>query len=89
MRSNRWYYYSCEKRNIDKSILARTVADTGTIVAPLMPWNVNAIIIHSIIGVSAIQYAPFAVLCFLNPMVMLIGEFISFSRLKTTSESVA
>lgn len=78
-----------EKRNIDKSILARTVADTGTIVAPLMPWNVNAVIIYSIIGVSAIQYAPFAVLCFLNPIVMLIGEFISFSRLKTTSESVA
>lgn len=78
-----------EKIKVDKSVLARTVADTGTIVAPLMPWNVNAVIINSIIGVSAIQYAPFAVLCFINPIVMILIEIISSKRAKFIIEEVA
>jgi Na+:H+ antiporter, NhaC family len=54
---------------IDTSILARTISDTGTIIAPLMPWNVNAIIIGMISGVSALSYGPYAVLCYVAPLV--------------------
>lgn len=75
-------------RGIDRSILARTVADSGTIISPLMPWNVNAVIILSITGISALQYAPFAVLCFLNPIVMLLVEYIHFVKLKRVGSKV-
>ena len=57
---------------VDNTVLARTISDTGTIIAPLFPWNVNALIIGMISGVPAIAYAPYAVLCYLCPLVTLL-----------------
>jgi len=51
--------------------LARTISDTGTIIAPLMPWNVNALIIGTVVGVTS-GYAIFAVLCYISPIITLI-----------------
>jgi len=59
---------------LDRSILARTISDTGTIIAPLMFWNVNAIIIYGITGISAISYAPYGVLCYICPLVTAISS---------------
>ena len=53
---------------VDKEILARTISDTSTIVAPLIPWNINALIIASVTGVSALEYGPYAILCYLFPL---------------------
>lgn len=57
---------------VDKSILARTISDTGTIIAPLMPWNVNALIIGTITTATALSYAPYAVLCYISPIITII-----------------
>ncbi len=65
-----------EDLGVDKVKLARTISDTGTTIAPLIPWNINAIIILAITGVSTIQYAPYAVLCYIAPlMTVLYGYF--------------
>lgn len=57
---------------ISKNILARTISDTGTIIAPIIPWNVNSIIINLVTGVSCLSYAPYAVLCFLFPLITIL-----------------
>jgi NhaC family Na+:H+ antiporter len=59
-----------DELHLKRGILARTISDTGTIIAPLMPWNINALIISVIVG-SAIVYQPYAVLCYISPMVTL------------------
>lgn len=46
--------------DLDTSDLAQVIANTGTAIAPLMPWNVNAMILFTITGVSAMQYTPYA-----------------------------
>jgi len=51
------------------AILVRTIADTGTIIAPLIPWNVNALFILLTTGVTTLAYGPYAVLCYLSPLV--------------------
>jgi Na+:H+ antiporter, NhaC family len=61
----------CDELNIDRTVLARTISDTGTIIAPLMPWNVNSLIIVIVAGTVS-GYAPFAVLCYIAPVVTLI-----------------
>ena len=50
------------KHKLDDIELAQVIANTGTNLAPLMPWNVNAIIVLAITGVSALEYAPFTFL---------------------------
>lgn len=58
-----------EEMGLDRVALARTISDTGTIIAPLIPWNVNAIIAGVITGISAIEYGPYAVLCYIAPII--------------------
>lgn len=66
-----------EEIGVDKSILARTISDTGTIIAPLMPWNVNGLIVSLVTGVSCLAYAPFALLCFIAPLMTIIVSNIN------------
>jgi len=62
-----------EEMGVNKVKLARTISDTGSTIAPLIPWNVNSIIIFAITGMSALQYAPYAVLCYIAPLVAVIS----------------
>lgn len=57
-----------DELKLNRGILARTISDTGTIIAPLMPWNVNALIITVIVGES-IPYQKYAVLCYIAPII--------------------
>lgn len=62
--------------DLDTAVLARTIFDTGVIVAPLMPWNINSFLIKPIMGIGAGQYAPYAVLCYVCPLVaVLVSSF--------------
>lgn len=70
--------------DVDTTILARTISDTGTIIAPLMAWNINALILKSLTGISATSYAPFAVLCYLSPIITIIFSY----RLKEKQKSL-
>jgi len=65
-----------EDLGINRVKLARTMADSGTSVAPIIPWNVNSIFIVAITGISASQYIPYSVLCYILPLItMLSGLF--------------
>ncbi|HQL37415.1 MAG TPA: Na+/H+ antiporter NhaC family protein [Bacillota bacterium] len=63
-----------EASGISKVKLARTIADSGTAIAPLIPWNVNAIIILAITGIPTGQYAPYALMCYLPPVMTLLSS---------------
>lgn len=73
---------------VDNSVLARTISDTGTIIAPLMPWNINALIISLVTGVSCVAYAPFAMLCFIAPLVTCIMCSIKNTFKSRSNESL-
>ncbi|QZY56518.1 Na+/H+ antiporter NhaC family protein [Crassaminicella profunda] len=63
-----------------KITLARSIADAGTTIAPLIPWNVNAIIITVITGVGATEYGPYAVLCYISPLVTILFGYLFTNR---------
>ena len=65
---------------LDNSVLARTISDSGTIIAPLMAWNVNSFIIRPIVGISAAQYASYAVLCYVCPIVTILVTLILYRK---------
>lgn len=57
-----------KERNIHLRVLSRTVEDGGVIAAPLVPWSVHAFYILGILGVSAYEFAPYAFMCWLVPV---------------------
>jgi NhaC family Na+:H+ antiporter len=63
---------------LDNAVLARTILDTGVIVAPLMPWNINSFLIKPVMGITAAQYAPYAALCYVCPLVTMIVSCINY-----------
>lgn len=65
---------------VSRGMLARTISDTGVIIAPIMPWNVNALIITSVTGVSCLRYAPFSMLCFIFPIVTILSAYINIRK---------
>lgn len=70
---------------VDITILARTISDTGTIIAPLMAWNINALLLKTLTGIPASSYAPYAVLCYLSPIITIIVSY----KLKEKHKSIA
>jgi NhaC family Na+:H+ antiporter len=69
---------------LDTTVLARVISDTGIIVAPLMPWNINSFLIKPIMGISAAQYAPYAVLCYVCPVISIIISYLLYRKPKST-----
>ena len=52
-------------------MLSRTVEDVGTVTSPLVPWNSCGAYMTGVLGVSTLQYAPWALFNWLNPLVAL------------------
>ncbi|KZL90699.1 Na+/H+ antiporter NhaC family protein [Clostridium magnum] len=62
--------------DIKNNILARTISDTGIIIAPLIPWNVNSLFILIITGISTAAYAPYAILCYMFPIITIFIAYM-------------
>lgn len=67
-----------DKAGLKRSVLARTISDTGTIFAPLLPWNVNSLIIYGITGITSLAYGPFAVLCYITPLIAFLFSWLYY-----------
>lgn len=55
--------------------LSRVMEDAGTVVNPLVPWSVCGIFITTVIGVSTLDYLPFAFFCLLSPLLTVLFGF--------------
>lgn len=60
------------ERGLAPQNLSRSLEDSVTITEPLMPWTVSAVFMASTLGVSTIEYAPWAVFCYCGPLLSLI-----------------
>lgn len=61
-----------DEKGLGRSRLATVISDSGTIIAPLEFWNVNGLILMTLLGISALEYAPYAFLCYIMPIVTIV-----------------
>ncbi len=57
-------------RGLSTTVLSRSVEDGGTLISPLIPWNVGGAFVAGTLGVETLAYAPVAFACWLS---MLFG----------------
>ncbi|NMA83339.1 MAG: Na+/H+ antiporter NhaC [Epulopiscium sp.] len=62
------YQSQYKKLGLDGKHLSRTLEDAGTVINPLVPWGVCGVFLTNVLGISTIQYAPFAFFCILCPI---------------------
>ena len=61
-----------EERGLAPENLSRSLEDSVTITEPLMPWTVSAVFMAGTLGVSTVEYAPWALFCYGGPVFSLL-----------------
>jgi NhaC family Na+:H+ antiporter len=59
-------------------MLSRTVEDTGTVTSVLVPWNSCGAYMTGVLGVSTMQYAPWAIFNYVNPLIAIAYALTGF-----------
>ena len=75
----RMYRQAFEDRKLKNKNLSRCLEDSATLTSPLIPWNVCGATMTGFLGVPTTQYAPYAVLNYINPIVSIIYGFTGFT----------
>jgi len=79
----RMFVSEFKKKNMLPQTLSRTLEDSGTITSPLVPWNTCGVFMAGTLGVSTMAYAPYAVLCWVVPVISIIFGFANKFQWKT------
>jgi len=51
-----------------RTTLTRAVEDCGTLLSPLIPWNMGGSFVAATLGIATLTYAPYAFACWLSPL---------------------
>ena len=60
------------KQDFNPLLLSRTLEDAATATSPLVPWNTCGATQATILGVATVAYLPFAVFCYMSPIMTLL-----------------
>ncbi len=79
---------SYKKANINANVLSRTCEDAGTLGCPLVPWSVHAFYILGVLGVSAVDFFPYAILNWVVPIFSIACALTGLGISAASDESV-
>ncbi len=71
----RMYVSEFKKKDLLPQVLSRTLEDGGTLFSPLIPWSLCGAYMTSTLGVSTLEYFPYACFCWLCPILAIIYGF--------------
>ena len=63
---------SYQKKQLDKAVLSRSVEEGSTMTTGLIPWTTAGVFYAATLGVPTLEYAPYAFLNLLNPIVSIV-----------------
>ena len=66
------------RRGLAPTNLSRLAADSGTVTSPLVPWNSCGAFMGAVLGVSALQYLPYALFNIASPVLSVAYGFTGF-----------
>lgn len=77
------------RRGLAATNLSRLTADSGTVTSPLVPWNSCGAFMGATLGVSTLLYLPYAIFCYVSPMLSVAYGITGFRIEKTEPEPSA
>lgn len=69
-----------DKYDVERNQLALSIADFGVITVPIIPWNINAIVVMTVTGFDSFAYIPYSYLCFLLPLISIIYSIMQNAK---------
>ncbi|MFV0347316.1 MAG: Na+/H+ antiporter NhaC [Halodesulfovibrio sp.] len=77
-----------KEADLAPEVLSRTCEDAGTLGCPLIPWSVHAFYILGVLGVSAVEFMPFAFLNIVVPFISIGCALTGFGIFNRKGERV-
>lgn len=75
------------KHGVSKRVLSRTLEDGGTIFTFLIPWSTTGIFVSGVLNVPVLDYAPYAFLAILCPLIAIFYACTGIAIFKDKGES--
>lgn len=69
---------SFDEMDIHSCVLSRTMEDTGTLIGTIIPWDITGIFFATALGVATLDYAPFALLALMSPILAIANGWLGF-----------
>ena len=74
-----------DQAGVDRKYLSRTLEDAGTLVNPLIPWGVSGAFFAETLGVSVMNYVPFAIFLWLSPIFTIAIGYLNDFKFRKAS----
>ncbi len=74
-------------KGIDSSVLSRSVEEGITLLVAIIPWSVAGAFYSATLDISVLEYAPFALLNLLNPIVAIVFAYLGIAIIKDNEVS--
>lgn len=75
----RMYAEEYEKQGLHPKTLSNALESAGTVTSALVPWNTCGVFMATTMGISTIQYAPWAIFNWLTPIVVILMAFLGLT----------
>ena len=66
------------KERLQPVLLTASMADSGTIVSHIIPWNLHGAVFAGTLGIAALQWAPFTFFAYLTPLVTFLMVYFHY-----------
>lgn len=80
------YKKTFKEKGIDSSVLSRSVEEGITLLVALIPWSVAGAFYSATLNIPVLEYAPFALLNLLNPIVSIVLTYLGIAVVKTVRD---
>ncbi len=76
-----------QRKKLDKAVLSRSVEEGSTMTTGLIPWTTAGVFYAATLGVSTLDYAPYAFLNLLNPVVSIVMAGLGIGLLQQNKQN--
>lgn len=78
-----------EAKGLDNAVLSRSVEEGSTMSTGLIPWTTAGAFYASTLGVPVLDYAPYAFLNYLNPIISIAMASVGIGLLRNSRQNLA
>ncbi|MBE6209335.1 MAG: Na+/H+ antiporter NhaC [Rikenellaceae bacterium] len=74
------FHEAYRRKGYDSCLLSRTLEDGATATSVLIPWNTCGATQATILGVATFSYLPFAIFCWLSPLMTILFAWLGIAQ---------
>lgn len=82
----RMYHKAYRDRGLHPKLLSSTLEGAGTVTSALIPWNTCGAFLYGVLGVTAWEYARYAVFNYMMPIIVVVFGFLGLFIYKLSDD---